>query len=189
MRTTHSSRCPLCRAEIDRKQIVINEPFRCPRCDRYLCVPASYSRLQIWASLFISGLLGFVLGVRGAYLALVTTLIFLPVMFIVVFWTMHFAPPKLKICDPFPPVGYVGSGELETGKPFPMQIRVLFFGVLKDLAGKPSDSLSLPETATLGDVLSHYERAIPRLKETRHLAGDVGESGICRTHHQAKTGR
>ncbi len=47
-----------------------------------------------------------------------------------------------------------------------MQIRVLFFGILKDLAGKPSDSLSLPENATLGDVLSHYEQIIPRLKES-----------------------
>ena len=47
-----------------------------------------------------------------------------------------------------------------------MQVHVLFFGVLKDLAGKSSDSLSLPENATLGDVLSHYERAIPRLKDT-----------------------
>ena len=46
-----------------------------------------------------------------------------------------------------------------------MQIRVLFFGIVKDLAGKPSDSLSLPENATLGDVLSHYEQVIPRLKE------------------------
>jgi len=47
-----------------------------------------------------------------------------------------------------------------------MQIRVLFFGVLKDLAGKASDSISLPENATLGDVLHHYEQAIPRLRET-----------------------
>jgi len=46
-----------------------------------------------------------------------------------------------------------------------MQIRVLFFGMLRDLAGRPSDSLSLPENATLGDVLDHYEKAIPRLKE------------------------
>jgi molybdopterin synthase catalytic subunit len=46
-----------------------------------------------------------------------------------------------------------------------MQIRVLFFGILKDLAGKPSDSLSLPENATMGDVLSHYEQLFPRLKE------------------------
>jgi MoaE-MoaD fusion protein len=46
-----------------------------------------------------------------------------------------------------------------------MQIRVLFFGVLKDLAGKASDSLSLPENATLGDVLSHYEKSIPRLRD------------------------
>jgi molybdopterin synthase catalytic subunit/molybdopterin converting factor small subunit len=48
-----------------------------------------------------------------------------------------------------------------------MQIRVLFFGVLKDLAGKASDSLDLSENATLGDVLSHYEQSIPRLKETK----------------------
>jgi MoaE-MoaD fusion protein len=45
-----------------------------------------------------------------------------------------------------------------------MQIRVLFFGVLKDLAGRAQDSLSLPESATLEDVLSHYEHSIPRLK-------------------------
>ena len=42
-----------------------------------------------------------------------------------------------------------------------MQVRVLFFGVLKDLAGKASDSISLPENATLGDVLSHYEQSHP----------------------------
>jgi molybdopterin synthase catalytic subunit/molybdopterin converting factor small subunit len=42
-----------------------------------------------------------------------------------------------------------------------MQIRVLFFGILKDLAGRASDSLNLPEGATLDDVLHHYEPAIP----------------------------
>jgi molybdopterin synthase catalytic subunit/molybdopterin converting factor small subunit len=47
-----------------------------------------------------------------------------------------------------------------------MEVRVLFFGVLKDLIGKASDSISLAENATLGDVLTHYEQAVPRLKET-----------------------
>jgi MoaE-MoaD fusion protein len=46
-----------------------------------------------------------------------------------------------------------------------MQIRVLFFGALKELAGKGTDSLSLPDTATLGDVISLYEERIPRLKD------------------------
>jgi molybdopterin synthase catalytic subunit/molybdopterin converting factor small subunit len=46
-----------------------------------------------------------------------------------------------------------------------MQVRVLFFGILKDLVGKASDSISLPENATLGDVLSHYQQVIPRLKD------------------------
>ena len=46
-----------------------------------------------------------------------------------------------------------------------MQVRILFFGVLKDLAGRESDSLSLPDGATLADVLSYYQERIPRWKE------------------------
>jgi molybdopterin synthase catalytic subunit len=46
-----------------------------------------------------------------------------------------------------------------------MLVRILFFGILKDLAGHGGESLDLPENATLGDVLSHYEARIPRLKE------------------------
>lgn len=45
-----------------------------------------------------------------------------------------------------------------------MRVRVLFFGILKDLAGQAADSLTLPENAVLGDVLSHYEARIPRLR-------------------------
>jgi MoaE-MoaD fusion protein len=46
-----------------------------------------------------------------------------------------------------------------------MVIRVLFFGMLKDLAGAPSDSLELKSDATLADVLRHYESKIPQLKQ------------------------
>ncbi|HLH09243.1 MAG TPA: molybdenum cofactor biosynthesis protein MoaE [Terriglobales bacterium] len=46
-----------------------------------------------------------------------------------------------------------------------MQVRVLFFGALRDWSGCASDSLSLPEGATLGDVVSHYEQRIPKLKQ------------------------
>jgi molybdopterin converting factor subunit 1 len=49
-----------------------------------------------------------------------------------------------------------------------MQVRVLFFGRLKDLAGRPSDSLSLPEDATLADLLRHCESRIPGLKDWSH---------------------
>jgi len=45
-----------------------------------------------------------------------------------------------------------------------MQIHVLFFGQLKDLTGRASDSISLPEGATLSDLLAHYESGYPRLK-------------------------
>jgi len=45
-----------------------------------------------------------------------------------------------------------------------MHIRVLFFGMLKDLAGRGSDSLELPDHSTLRDLLAHYQRQIPRLE-------------------------
>lgn len=45
-----------------------------------------------------------------------------------------------------------------------MQVKVLFFGMLKDLAGRGQESLSLPEHATLQDLLRHYGERIPRLK-------------------------
>ena len=46
-----------------------------------------------------------------------------------------------------------------------MQVQVLFFGQLRDLTGRHGDSLSLPEGSTLADLLAHYERGIPRLKD------------------------
>ena len=47
-----------------------------------------------------------------------------------------------------------------------MLVRILFFGMMKDLAGKSSDLLDLPEGSSVRDVLAHYESRIPRLKES-----------------------
>jgi molybdopterin converting factor subunit 1 len=46
-----------------------------------------------------------------------------------------------------------------------MQVHVLFFGILKDLAGLGDERLDLPEHAVLGDVLAHYATRIPKLRE------------------------
>jgi len=45
-----------------------------------------------------------------------------------------------------------------------MQIHVLFFGVLKDLAGQSSETIELPEGARVEAVLRHYSRQAPRLE-------------------------
>jgi molybdopterin converting factor subunit 1 len=37
-----------------------------------------------------------------------------------------------------------------------MRVLVLFFGILKDIAGKATDEVSLPEGATVRDLLTHY---------------------------------
>ena len=46
-----------------------------------------------------------------------------------------------------------------------MQVRVLFFGILKDLAGMAHDSLEVPEHACVGDVVDLYAKKIPRLQQ------------------------
>jgi molybdopterin synthase catalytic subunit len=45
-----------------------------------------------------------------------------------------------------------------------MQIRVLFFGALRDVLGRQNDTLELPEGARLEAVLSHYARQAPRFE-------------------------
>jgi len=45
-----------------------------------------------------------------------------------------------------------------------MQIRVLFFGVLKDLVGRSSETLELPEGARLQAALTHYANQVPRFQ-------------------------
>jgi MoaE-MoaD fusion protein len=57
-----------------------------------------------------------------------------------------------------------------------MQVRVLFFGMLKDVAGRSHDALSLPDHATLADVFGHYENLLPRLREmTSSIAMSINQ--------------
>jgi MoaE-MoaD fusion protein len=47
-----------------------------------------------------------------------------------------------------------------------MRVRILLFGILKDITGKASDTLELREGATVADLLSQFERQIPRIKDS-----------------------
>ena len=47
-----------------------------------------------------------------------------------------------------------------------MRVRVLFFGMLRDLAGSSGNSLDLPEGAVVRDVLDHYVKKIPSLNKS-----------------------
>lgn len=46
-----------------------------------------------------------------------------------------------------------------------MQIRVLVFGVLKDMLGRSSDTLELPEGARVESVLAHYAQQAARFED------------------------
>src|SRR5690348_3010285 len=45
-----------------------------------------------------------------------------------------------------------------------MEIRVLFFGLLKDVCGRAAESVTLRDGATVADLLDYYEQRIPTLK-------------------------
>jgi MoaE-MoaD fusion protein len=45
-----------------------------------------------------------------------------------------------------------------------MRIRVLFFGMIGDMAGTRSETIEMPEGASIRDVLEHYTVKLPRLK-------------------------
>jgi MoaE-MoaD fusion protein len=47
-----------------------------------------------------------------------------------------------------------------------MRVRVLFFGVLKELTGKPADEIELRDGASVQDVLAYFEETIPQLRNS-----------------------
>ena len=60
-------------------------------------------------------------------------------------------------------------------------VRVLFFGLLKDICGGAEASLELPPGATTGSVFDHYAAAFPRLRE---MASSIV---LARNHEFANT--
>jgi MoaE-MoaD fusion protein len=51
-----------------------------------------------------------------------------------------------------------------------VRVKVLFFGVLKDIVGRAEDRLDLDNSATLGRVFDHYSSQFPRIRE---MAGSI----------------
>lgn len=47
-----------------------------------------------------------------------------------------------------------------------MRVRILFFGILKEMMGKSAELIDLPEGASVRDALALYESQIPRLKQS-----------------------
>ncbi len=45
-----------------------------------------------------------------------------------------------------------------------MRVRVLFFGMLKEMVGKSADTIDLPDGASVADILNQYGSQIPRLQ-------------------------
>jgi MoaE-MoaD fusion protein len=47
-----------------------------------------------------------------------------------------------------------------------MRVQVLFFGVLKDVIGKSSEVVELPERASIRDLLAYYEPRLPKFTQS-----------------------
>ncbi len=46
-----------------------------------------------------------------------------------------------------------------------MQVRVLFFGVLKDVMGQEGEAVTLPDVAKISDLVEKYAGRVPKLRE------------------------
>src|SRR5206468_1560069 len=46
-----------------------------------------------------------------------------------------------------------------------MRVRVLFFGMLKDMVGRAGEDSEIPDGASLGTVFDDYAKRYPRLRE------------------------
>src|SRR5512133_2740435 len=106
MRTPQSPICPICSSTFEMKHVDFAEPFRCPVCNGYLCVPRSWLTFSAVRALAVATLLCFLMGASGANLLIAVGLTWLPIAFLLLFWTRHYAPPRLKPCTP--PDGYSG---------------------------------------------------------------------------------
>jgi MoaE-MoaD fusion protein len=63
-----------------------------------------------------------------------------------------------------------------------MRVHVLFFGILKDLAGKSGDSLELPEGATVREVLAQCRAQVPAIRSSLAI------SAVAVNQHYADAG-
>ncbi len=79
-----------------------------------------------------------------------------------------------------------GRATLEPVPSTQMKIRVLLFGVLKDLVGRPSETVDLAEGARVREVLNHYARATRFAEMAPSLAISVNQeySGADRVLHE-----
>jgi len=51
-----------------------------------------------------------------------------------------------------------------------MRVKVLFFGMLKDIVGRTEEQLDIPENGQLRGIFEHYSAQFPRLKD---MAGSI----------------
>jgi len=62
-----------------------------------------------------------------------------------------------------------------------MRVKVLFFGMLKDIVGSAEEQLTVPEDAHLESIFDHYAGRFPRLREMFANQGlTLTDSGVSR---------
>jgi hypothetical protein len=75
-----------------------------PACDEWIRVAHSYwyAVSGLLTAMLICGFVCVELGAGGAPLVLYALFVWVPIFFLMVFWKMHFLPPRLKRSSPWP---------------------------------------------------------------------------------------
>jgi len=85
--------CPECNVPLVWRDLS-RDPFRCPRCENWLCVPKFIWKLPGWIGLVLSFLSGLDLGLSEYRLLLFSVLVSIPVGLLARLALFPFSPPK-----------------------------------------------------------------------------------------------
>jgi len=69
-----------------------------------------------------------------------------------------------------------------------MQIRVLFFGIMKDMAGASGQSIDIPNSSCVQDVAEYYKERIPKFSDFAALCAVSVNQGYAGRETQLKAG-
>jgi hypothetical protein len=106
--------CPNCAAKIGWERATFHTQFPCPACHRGLQLANSYPRVANVASIVVTGLVGYALGLRGDALFWTVCLGWFPLSVVLLNLTLCLFPPDAKMTGEFRGILY-GEDEQQLG--------------------------------------------------------------------------
>jgi hypothetical protein len=102
-------KCPSCGGTIPNTQFAAGRPLTCPSCSQQLRISGWYMNLSNLTALGLSLGVGFIIGYKGLWLAVVAGLLWFPINIAWNFLFVRLIPPRFEVYVPKPKRSDSGS--------------------------------------------------------------------------------